>query len=225
MEAVFGEQFGARLAVRAEHRLVNVVKRDVAPFLCPGADQVVRLLHLGRQRPPFQARLDGDETDRRLGGHRLGLGDEGLEILEHPFGAFAGGDVVVSGVKHYFSRTMRRDETIEISDGIGDMRAAKAAIDRWNIREIRFQSFPQADAGASDEQDRAFGRGRLTIGVLERPNRFLPPFLVFVTESVGRKNEQQLRENRESGQQSWGHVLTQTEKALCGKFKTGQGQG
>ena len=109
-----------------------------------------------RQRPPRDARLDGEKENARVGQPRVNAARQSPEVGRHAIGRFAEGDVVVARVEHHRVRGVPQDEQLEMGDGIGDLRPAEAAVEILPARE-RGVEVPEADRRAADE-DAAAGR-------------------------------------------------------------------
>ena len=166
VQTVVEEQLGPRLAIGAEHRSggVDVGEPCVAvdESVDESFDECVRLLHLGPKRPAGEARLHGQIDD-------LGVGELGVDQLDklpkvarHLIGRLAVGNVVVAGVEYDRpGGVLEHDPRCEMVH-VGSVRAAEAAVDHRELGEA-LSRLPQADARATDEEDRVFRRGILPV--------------------------------------------------------------
>jgi len=139
------EQFGARLAVGAEHRgehihVVHVLQLRRAP-----GDLRVGLADPGQQPGPRRAGLDRDVHHRHVRQVLADAGDEGEGVLDHLVHAAAAVEVVVAGVEHHHARLVRHHDAIGVVGAVAYFRAAEAAVDHRGSGEILCQRGPPAD--------------------------------------------------------------------------------
>ena len=100
---------------------------------------------------------DVDDARFRQGG--VDFVDEGFVVFQDRFGSLAGVDVVAAGIEDDHFGFVGQDYPRGVAHAVGDLRAAEAAIDHFQFREVFGQGCPEADARTSDEEDRV-GRRR-----------------------------------------------------------------
>lgn len=166
VEAVGLEEFGTGLAAGAmvglEHGCGDVDELQARGGGAVVADEGIGGVHLGPEVPAGQAGLDGDIEDGGPGQGGADGGGEGFKVGQEHGGRFAGGDVIVAGVKDNSARGVGNDDAVGVIFGIDEEGAAEAAIDGGEVGE-GFLGIPQANAGAADEEDSVFGWGLLLV--------------------------------------------------------------
>jgi nicotinate-nucleotide pyrophosphorylase (carboxylating) len=157
MQAVFEEELRTGIAFFIKHDWedVDVVQEigvaDVGFDEAIGFDDFIFVL------PAGDAWFDGDKKNVGLRKGPVSFLHEGFEIVENILGGF-GREIVVTGVEDDRFGRVRFNDAVEVVINVGNLRAAEAAIDHGILREIRGDGFPDAEAGAANEEKRIGGR-------------------------------------------------------------------
>jgi len=150
--------------------------------------------------PAGRAGFDGQVHDARFGKFRADFLDERLAVGEDLLRCFAGGEIIVPGVKDDGFGLIRDDDAVGKKCGIGKVRTAESAIDDFQIGKNPARAFSKSESWNCRRKDGVPRRGLVRSPGLESLDLRLE--LRWVMGGLGRDEEH--RNFNEKGRQNGG---------------------
>lgn len=199
MQQVIAKQFGTRFTVGAEHRGINIEKRDQRIMRARVGDERIGMLCVFVLVPAGRAGFQGNEDQAALGEGGMQFEPKIVEVRRHFFRGNAGMNIVFTSVEHHGVRLIGTHDAVKIKDAVGKFRAAEAAADHRKSGKVLLKAGPEPDRGTADENDPVLRWRVLRVGLRQRIDLCFPVGRIGVRAGNKETKEKAQQKGAESG--------------------------